>query len=397
MSDPVAQMASCLGGHVENAASCLWYAQDLKQDADAGPFMARVRHMEMDPTTVMMVGHEGTRHPKCFVFLSALTAAVSLSSGAICLHATRSLSKGRDGVPDCPYEPSDIAGSAMGSRGRVDPFTAERWADAVDAGSSCAWAMLVCGGIGLLGTYQKANLVCKAAGSNKSTPWSVLGASACTRCIYFVCSWIEVVYCILFLRTYGNFRTLHSDDSEMPWLSITDNYDDCQDSDPELHQLARVRLVVVWLFAPVAFFYKWVLVLLCCCACVCGVAAVHDDRATAEARRDYSTAASDDAAIDDAAMLGVLGVLGASAASSASRDRDIEGAIAAGILGLGSAVASAGATRSEPAVVVSNTPGAPTIEESLEVDGAMSRLSSDASDAAFETPPTSPRGRAANP
>ena len=94
-------------------------------------------------------------------------------------------------------------------------------------------------------------------------------------------------------------------------------------------------------------------------------------------------------------MLDVLGVLGASAASSASRDRDIEGAIAAGILGLGSAVASAGATRSEPAVVVSNTPGAPTIEE---VDGAMSRLSSVASgDEPFETPPTSPRGRAANP
>jgi hypothetical protein len=390
-------MASCLGGHVENAASWVWYAQDLKQDADAGPFMGPVRRMqqdlEMDPTSVMMVGREGTRHPRCFVFLSALTAALSLSSGAICLHATRSLSKSPDGVPDCPYEPSDIAGSAVGSRGRVDPFTAERWADAVDAGSRCAWAMLVCGGIGLLGTYQKANLVCKAAGSNKSTPESV----ACARCIYFVCAWIEVVFCILFLRTYGNFRKLHSDDSEMPWLSITDNYDDCQDSDPELHQLARVRLVVVWLLAPVAFFYKWVLVLMCCCTCICGVAAAHDDRATAEARREYSTAASDDAAIDDvAAMLDVLGVLGASAASSASRDRDIEGAIAAGILGLGSAVASAGATRSEPAVVVSNTPGAPTIEESLEVDGAMSRLSSVATDA-FETPPTSPRGQAANP
>ena len=388
-------MASCLGGHVENAASWVWYAQDLKQDADAGPFMGPVRRMqqdlEMDPTSVMMVGREGTRHPRCFVFLSALTAALSLSSGAICLHATRSLSKRPAGVPDCPYEPSDIAGSAVGSRGRVDPFTAERWADAVDAGSRCAWAMLVCGGIGLLGTYQKANLVCKAAGSNKSTPESV----ACARCIYFVCAWIEVVFCILFLRTYGNFRKLHSDDSEMPWLSITDNYDDCQDSDPELHQLARVRLVVVWLLAPVAIFYKSVLVLLCCCATCACVAKIRDDRATAEARpmavpRD-STAAS-----DDAAMLAMLGVLGASAASSASRDGDIEGAIAAGILGgLASAVASADATRSEPAVVVSNTPGAPTIEE---VDGAMSRLSSVASgDEPFETPPTSPRGRAANP
>eukprot|EP01043_Picozoa_sp_COSAG02_P069600 COSAG02_NODE_11992_length_1618_cov_2.497038_2_plen_390_part_00 len=389
-------MASCIGGHVQNTAAWVWYAQDLKEDADAGP-LGSVRRMqeELDVTSMMMVGREGARHPKCFVFLSALTAGLSLSMGAICLQATHSVSV--DAVPNCTALLGDgSASSAIDSRldgVPIDTLAAERWADTVGASGSCARAMLACGALGLLGTYQKAKLVCKMAGQNASTPDVAFVACAvpCARCVYFVSAWIEVVYCVLFLRAYGSFRTLHSDDSEMPWLSITDSYDDCADSDPELHQLARVRLVVVWLLAPVLTCYQLatvVFVLVCCCACV---AKVCEDQAKGEAKpmavpRD-STAISDEEAMLAAAAMGVA-VTSAAGASDA--------AIASGLLSLAAVVADARTSHRKPTVVAANTPGAPTI---VEVDGAVSRESSACTtgDEGFDTPPSSPRAQAANP